>query len=504
LDFFDLDRKKTEGKINEIQYNNIKGALINAQDMLKNLLKVQSLHERIYPNIESDCNWNPKVKKNGVEADFIICVTGVSKNGSVASAAFIENIKYNNRPATAMVSWNPEFVKGSKNEVLSMTSTALHEITHTLVFDESLFSKFVDQNYVPIPKEKSTKTNSNKRLMLTTPNVIEAAKKHFGCNRIDGLELEDDGGDGTKNSHWEERLMRTDFMTGMVTDDSTISEITLSLFDDSGWYKTEKFTGGLFNFGINSGCDIIYEKCVENKKIKALNEFCLKDGDTGCSSNRRFKSFCSIITQKVSDIPPEDIYFDIFEENGNKVVKTGSRPHADNCPLPVEIPKEDYKLFGSCIYGQKNADDSDTISKFEYINSDSACFLTNVMSKESRDSATFGWESISPFYSGCYQYKCDQSNKLLSVIVNNKIYDCPNRGGILKIQESVFQGSIVCPDFYLICNQSIPCNDFQDCVYKKSIRIENNIPMKNDFNVAVGSNLSADLLTKITNAVSKN
>lgn len=31
-------------------------------------------------------------------------------------------------------------------------------------------------------------------------------REHFQCNSLAGAELEDDGGDGTAGSHWEQRL----------------------------------------------------------------------------------------------------------------------------------------------------------------------------------------------------------------------------------------------------------------------------------------------------------
>ena len=33
-----------------------------------------------------------------------------------------------------------------------------------------------------------------------------------------------------------------------------ISEITLALLEDSGWYKANYYTGGLMRFGKNKGC----------------------------------------------------------------------------------------------------------------------------------------------------------------------------------------------------------------------------------------------------------
>jgi len=65
--------------------------------------------------------------------------------------------------------------------------------------------------------------------MIVTPKVVNAARKHFGCNNLEGVELEDQGGEGSKNSHWESRVMLGDFMIAQSYDENVISEITLAL-----------------------------------------------------------------------------------------------------------------------------------------------------------------------------------------------------------------------------------------------------------------------------------
>lgn len=55
-----------------------------------------------------------------------------------------------------------------------------------------------------------------------------------------GLELEEAGGSGSAGSHWEKRLMRNDFMAAdSAVDDTVYSDITMALFEDSGWYDVD-------------------------------------------------------------------------------------------------------------------------------------------------------------------------------------------------------------------------------------------------------------------------
>jgi hypothetical protein len=44
------------------------------------------------------------------------------------------------------------------------------------------------------------------RTIVKTPNVLKTVRAHFNCTRMLGAELEDDGGSGSRSSHWEERI----------------------------------------------------------------------------------------------------------------------------------------------------------------------------------------------------------------------------------------------------------------------------------------------------------
>jgi len=52
------------------------------------------------------------------------------------------------------------------------------------------------------------------RKILTTPTLLALARSHFACATLSGVELEDDGGGGTAGSHWEQRALMTEYMSG--------------------------------------------------------------------------------------------------------------------------------------------------------------------------------------------------------------------------------------------------------------------------------------------------
>ena len=93
------------------------------------------------------------------------------------------------------------------------------------------------------------------RTLIKTPKVVERSKKYFNCDSLEGLELEDQGGQGSSISHWEQRILLGDYMGAVIyQEEMAISEFTLALLEDSGWYKPKYYTGGLFRFGKNKGC----------------------------------------------------------------------------------------------------------------------------------------------------------------------------------------------------------------------------------------------------------
>ena len=69
--------------------------------------------------------------------------------------------------------------------------------------------------------------------MLVTTRVVQEARKHFGCDSLEGAELEDYDG----FNHWEARVFGNEAMTGARSGRMVMSRITFALLEDSGWYK---------------------------------------------------------------------------------------------------------------------------------------------------------------------------------------------------------------------------------------------------------------------------
>jgi len=73
--------------------------------------------------------------------------------------------------------------------------------------------------------------------MIVTPKVLATARAHYGCNSLRGVEVENQGSSGSLGSHWERTVLFNEAMTASDIHNPAYSKFTLSLLEDSGWYK---------------------------------------------------------------------------------------------------------------------------------------------------------------------------------------------------------------------------------------------------------------------------
>jgi len=326
---------------------------------------------------------------------------------------------------------------------------------------------------------KNVIVNDLPKKMIVTPKVVNAARKHFGCNNLEGVELEDQGGEGTKNSHWESRVMLGDFMIGESYGDNVISEITLALFEDSGWYKVNYYTGGLFRYGKNKGCDFVQKKCINSEKSSFPNEFCTTPDAPMCFGSNLSRGICNL--SKINGtIPLPYSYF------SNETL--GGYELADYCPIAKYIDdKKDMFFSSSCAIGHLNYPDLG-----EDIGINSGCFMSSLVQKSNKnyDSLKENKRAI------CHYYKCNSADQSYTVTILDKTISC-NKEGEAKSVEG-FEGTFICTDFNSICTKDTPCKDAIDCAVKKVAYKQGNTIFSN--NIVTPSNGSGDSSQIYTNA----
>ena len=367
-----------------------------------------------------------------VNNDVIIFPQFDSDLGSNVLAAAAPCIVTNsNRPygGVLYINTNLNFNKGNTNQYLK--NILLHEITHILVFHPYFFTAL-----------KLNQTEGSNSYIIS-PKAIAKAREHFDCSSITRIPLENQGGTGSVGSHWESRYMLGDYMISTDYPDQAISDITLGLFEDSGFYKVNYYSGGLFKFGKGKGCGFMDEskKCIENEKA-TFEEFCDTANAAMCSSSRTLKSSCYLTTY-TSSIPTAYQYF--------SDPRKGGFPAADYCPVPYQAHSSSTYFSNHCQIGS-----SSLSSEYnEKIGFDSFCFMSSILPSSSTAST-----SQIPI---CYEVRCDADKNQFTVTIGSSEIACPTEGGTVNAP-SGFTGSIVCPKYSDIClSDGSVCNEMFSC-----------------------------------------
>lgn len=459
IDFTFIDSQK--GKVDADMIDFAKKITEQTVKLFTTLLKIQrsssnkiKLNEAC-GNVELN-QMSKDLTTTGIEADIVIIpmfdTTAEASTEAYASPCSLDPNNY--RPIVGVMAFNPKnFQVKMKNTIEYYIMLVVHEINHILSFNDTLFDYFINPSTnKPLGRAniiKKVTINGIERSLITTPKVLEMAKKHFNCQSLQGVELENQGGEGSAGSHWEARSMLGDFMIAETYPENVISEITLALFEDSGWYKVNWYTGGLFRYGKNEGCDFLTKKCIIDGKTNFPNTFCLAGDKQICFANKLAKGVCDL---GVLEKPLEAKYQYFSDAN------TGGYLFADYCPVARWGWDSVNEMFfsNSCALGNVNYGDLG-----EKIDSSSSCFMSSLIPKDVNNFQTLQGKNRAI----CYPITCNKADKTYSVKVLNVTINCPKEGG--KVTNSEMDGSFYCPDYNKICTKSSPCKDPIECVLNK-------------------------------------
>ena len=346
-----------------------------------------------------------------------------------ASPCVTESSTY--RPIAGVLNINPKLDFESINVEYYMKNIFLHEIIHILAFHPYFFTNLNLGHY----------NYYYYKYYLNSYNVLEQARKHYDCTSLERLYLENQEKNSGWSSHWESRYMLGDIMISTDFQEKVISDITLALFEDTGFYKVNYYTGGLFKFGKNKGCDFLNKRCIINE-YSQFNEFCEKESEPKCSYSRSIKSSC-YIHDYTNELSSEYQYF--------SNPKRGGFFAADYCPVPFESHPSNYYYPKHCLIGK--SDDSNIYG--EKLGNNSFCFISSLLPNNSESSVSTN--------AICYEVECDSINKKIIVKIDSNKIICPTEGG--TIYPDGFKGSLECPDYYDICpkNGDPLCNEMFSC-----------------------------------------
>lgn len=364
-----------------------------------------------------------------------------------------------------------------------------------MVFNpQDLFNKFIDSEgkVISLSKTLSQLLDSENKYQVISPRVVATAKAYFKCNDITGIPLESFGvtDPSIPSNHWDSRYMHTDLMTAEKSSRKVLSEITLALFEDSGWYKARYYTGGLFRYAKKASCLFFETKCIVDNYPSFYDVFCIINNSGMCDVNRLERGLCEFYqfeneeTLK-SSIPEEYQYF--------TEKKLGGFPLLDYCPTSMPFKGKKSYFAGNCNIGESLF----PIGLLDSISKTSNCFMSSLNPIGSNRNDDF-IDKLNPL---CYGVVCDFDNYKYKVLLDsiNFIW-VPEEGGNFSL--SGFLGELQAPPFSNICTNKEECRDLFSCINANSVSIygsgDKDIPTKYNAQKLVNVFTSSD---SYTNAV---
>ena len=458
-----VDYEIIEDQLPKEILTNIQEAFDLTIKIFQNYLSVKSkgkykLNKKLINDVKGDFTGEeiPYLLENSdkIDADlFLVPYMDETLDEQTQAAAYpMLSDKKTKRPILGCVDLNPELDFKLKNSIKFLSMLLLHEISHILAFNDQLFPLFMNIKN-PI---KTLLINGINRTLLQTPKVLEYARGHFGCPSLTGVELENQGGSGSSGSHWEARIMLGDYMISTDYPELVVSDITLAVFEDSGWYNVNYYTGGLFKTGKGEGCNFLQIPCINSSRISNFPlDFCHDSEDAFCSPGMIDRGQCTIFSYS-NNIKKEYQYF------GSK--KIGGFEPADYCPVSLNDDDIYYKLYSRC--------DNNGLREFptelgEKFGNNSFCFISSLLNKNSSENMK---KKYSEKRTMCYEVKeCNDEYLYYLVDIGDNLFNCSNAIEMNEYNIEGFDGSFICPPYWRICGGSVLCNDPIECSELKSI-----------------------------------
>ena len=115
-----------------------------------------------------------------------------------------------------------------------------------------------DEVVANVDSPPGLKIEGKVRKVVRTPTVVEMGTLHFGCDSFVGMDLEDDGGEGSAGSHWDLRVAMNEYMASRPMGLANVkSAFTLALLHDSGWYAANFAAADALRWGQSAGCGML-------------------------------------------------------------------------------------------------------------------------------------------------------------------------------------------------------------------------------------------------------
>ncbi|KAI0232244.1 Leishmanolysin-like peptidase [Lamellibrachia satsuma] len=458
-------------------------------------------------------------------ADFLLYVAAVRVNRCAANVLAYARVcqleRKQDRPVAGHVNFCPKRISTLARDLQRVKATVLHEIIHTLGFSLNLYPFFRDAAGNPYsPRDPQTgmpyrDTNGNYELsdrvirthlrshwrvrsgaikrnvtMLVTPNVVKEVRAHFGCDTLEGGELENQGSRGTAVSHWEKRVFENEAMTATKTQNPVFTRMTLAVLQDTGWYGVNYSLAEQLVWGQELGCDFVTKSCLDWMETRrasnlSISPYCdvVRARRMTCSLEKDSLVQCNLKKYTTKRLLQYQNFVRIPHiANSQLAYYGGSTRAADYCPFLKTIKRRTFTgTRGTQCWISENAmgnyaeamigiytgpmmgnyRDPDHNSQAEGFGPASMCFQHADQWNVTDDEGTYRPR----FYgSGCYRVACDVTrSKGYLVYTFTQSYRCLAPGQILVVtartQLDVYRGTIICQPYSAMCGSDSPAGD---------------------------------------------
>ena len=408
--------------------------------------------------------------------------TSSCDSGTLAYASHCQRAS-NDRPTFGRINFCPSMLPASVTGAgyEDLLSTALHELTHVLAFSSSLFPYYRDDSGAArtprdswgdpadafysyaleesiasastisyasergmdcswgtaaswaaanIPHGLTAKAPSDCVARLSTPRVRAAARAFFGCDRLEGAELENqDTSAAAQGSHWEARTLAGEYMAAFSFPGAKISAITLAAFEDSGWYTAAYANGDKWvqgrDWGYRQGCAFALEKCSAANAGSPPHFYFGSPDSLGslCSLDRSTPAYTET-TAYPTPLPPQYQYFSSPRQGG------ASASH-DYCPAVTGLASPSWQCSST----------TPTAAYGEVAGEGSKCHISTLRHGSSPAAS----------YGGCYRVTCAANAQSYTLAAaSGATAQCAAEGAVATLIG--YGGSVICGDPEALCS----------------------------------------------------
>ncbi len=295
LDFETMDTKYRNDPT-LYKYIGCKKVTIKAVELLTKLLKVR------LPKPSQEIPFLKyqkfKIQPRTIQGDLLVSVSIqniFSPNWPRGTPLAFDSVS--GRPTAGILEFDMNYIYPTREGFLENFIVPLQGIYQILVFNDILFDKFVDSNNKVIGRNNLIATvqlNNKLRQGYRGPKVIERAKAHLNDPNLQWLLFEESSDVLNQNIRWDFRYFPDDMMSHQNKMYRRISDVSLAMALDSGWYEVDMDKSQKLIYSKDIGANFQTGKCPPENLRKG---FC-SAGDEYLelpSQGYYGKQYCSII-----------------------------------------------------------------------------------------------------------------------------------------------------------------------------------------------------------------